>query len=71
MAGSAHSQCFHPVLGDDRWKFAMFTAMGKIPKIAVDDEVLFDINPQGIRGGWATWPINFDPTWITCKLPLQ
>ncbi len=22
------------------------------------------INPQGIRGGWAFHPLNFDPVWI-------
>ena len=21
-------------------------------------------NPQGIRGGWFRWPLNFDPVWL-------
>jgi hypothetical protein len=21
-------------------------------------------HPQGIRGGWFMWPVNFDPTWL-------
>lgn len=23
-----------------------------------------EINPTGIRGGWAMWPFNFDPVWV-------
>ena len=22
-------------------------------------------DPYGIRSGWFTWPLNFDPTWLT------
>ena len=21
-------------------------------------------NPHGVKNGWCTWPINFDPIWI-------
>ena len=23
-----------------------------------------ELNPTGVRGGWAAWPINFCPVWI-------
>jgi hypothetical protein len=27
-------------------------------------EPLVKMNETGIRGGWATWPIDFDPIWV-------
>lgn len=28
------------------------------------DTRYFHIDPDGIRNGWAYWPIDFDPTWV-------
>lgn len=25
---------------------------------------LVDLNPHGVKHGWATWPIDFDPVWV-------
>ena len=22
------------------------------------------LNPHGVRNGWCSWPINFDPIWV-------
>lgn len=34
-------------------------------------EPLLEVNEYGYRSGWAFWPVNFDPVWITCKLPIE
>ena len=28
-------------------------------------EPLVKLDPHGVRNGWAAWPINFDPIWVT------
>jgi hypothetical protein len=28
------------------------------------NEPLVKLNETGIRGGWASWPLDFDPIWI-------
>jgi len=33
-------------------------------------ESLIDFNPHGVKNGWCSWPINFDPVWVKCKLPI-
>jgi hypothetical protein len=46
---------------------------GKMPIITStenDDENLLEINEHGFKNGWATWPVNFDPIWIKCTLPM-
>ena len=29
-----------------------------------DRSFIIEGNPQGVRNGWFTWPIDFDPTWV-------
>jgi len=67
VPGSAHSKCEADDLIDKIEKrnpmIGLAAAMGggKLPP-AKSDKVKFD--PQGIRGGWAGWPFNFDPVWL-------
>ena len=55
--GDAHVECVHP----------------KIKKSTRDQELSAEelgikLDPIGVRGGWANWPMNFDPCWIElCK----
>lgn len=30
----------------------------------INDQPVVLLNEVGVRGGWATWPIDFDPTWV-------
>jgi len=27
-------------------------------------EELVQLNPHGVKNGWATWPLDFDPIWV-------
>jgi hypothetical protein len=65
VPGSAHSACNHQVI-----KPGVVTAMGLIGNPTALEPYI-KINPIGIRGGWAIYPINFDPTWITCTLNIE
>jgi hypothetical protein len=51
--GSAHSECE----AIDRGIGLMAAIRGIVPGET-------ELNPIGVRGGWAMWPIDFDPTWI-------
>jgi hypothetical protein len=28
-------------------------------------------DPYGVKMGWCTWPVNFDPVWVDCYLPIE
>lgn len=75
MPGSCHLQCRHPKCGQDLANplsniMAIFASVGRVqPRISMAAiELGIEINPTGIKGGWANWPWNFDPRWIeTCN----
>ena len=66
VPGSAHSSC--NVLSKDGKsidplaELALATGIAKIRDEQGRDAVKLD--PIGIQGGWAMWPINFDPVWV-------
>ena len=31
--------------------------------------IKFDLH--GVRNGWCFWPLNFDPVWVECYLPIE
>ena len=33
-------------------------------------EVALKFNQHGVKNGWCTWPINFDPIWVECYLKV-
>lgn len=69
ILGSAHSAC--SVFGDvNPLMIELLYLAGKSIRIRNGDDVLLEVDEYGARMGWAAWPINFDPTWITCRLPL-
>jgi len=72
VPGSAHSKCNAGNIGENFEKknpmFGLMMAMsgGKAPGLR-HDKVQF--SRQGIEGGWAAWPFNFDPVWLEkCEL---
>jgi hypothetical protein len=45
----------------------MFTALVSMMLVGTSEKAKqlgIIINPHGLRMGWASWPINFDPIWI-------
>lgn len=65
VRGSAHSECVHPGIAN-----GAITAWGLMNNpTGLEPDI--KLHPTGINGGWATWPVNFDPVWITCHLKIE
>jgi hypothetical protein len=66
VPGSAHKQC--TALGNPFKVFMAFKLGTAIVEIKDGDESfeypVITLNPVGVKGGWANWPIDFDPTWV-------
>ena len=72
LRGSAHSECKVLVNGAIAFAFAMKVASGEITGMDNNEgEQVLKFDPHGVRSGWCTWPINFDPTWVECYLPIE
>ena len=72
LSHSAHSECKVLTNGVIAFAFAMKVASGEI--IGMDNkegEQVLKFDPHGVRNGWCTWPINFDPVWVDCYLPIE
>lgn len=69
--GSAHSRC--TVLGEGQEALLFAAALQQRPdtKFVSGDEDLLTFDRYGVESGWCMWPINFDPTWVKCNLPLN
>lgn len=72
IEGSAHFACHHPgVPLELRGEILMRSFFGDKPILKLDGEPVLEVNDDGFKMGWAYWPHNFDPVWITCKIPLE
>lgn len=73
LRGSAHSEC--KVFSDKTFAFdfAVGVSSGEIKGIHDDekDKPIINFDPHGVRNGWCAWPINFDPVWVDCYLPIE
>lgn len=71
VAGSAHSSC--SLLGDMMVEnlTALAVGSGNLKSIKINDEPVVKFDPYGVASGWCTWPINFDPVWVECKLDME
>ena len=56
VAGSAHSSCSHPNIGQPFLAMLMF--MNGCPVLGVR------ANAHGIARSWFSWPVDFDPLWL-------
>lgn len=74
---SHHLACHHPIFANavERFKFAL--ALLNTPTLEVtatpeDGEPypLLKFNPRSVQRGWCNYPIDFDPIWVDCRLPL-
>lgn len=74
IPGSAHSCCevtqHIPALSKVKSAMldvALLTGKAKIK--SGDGSSAVELNPHGVKNGWASWPLDFDPIWITkCEL---
>lgn len=72
VPGSAHSTCnFLPP--NQKSAVGLLGMIGKLPTITDKEtgEVVLEFNEVGVKKGWCAWPINFDPVWVTCNLPIE
>ena len=72
VPGSAHIECAHPLIdGTLRIAIVLKAMADELPEITTrSGKKILEVNEYGFKNRWATWPINFDPTWVTCSLPL-
>jgi hypothetical protein len=74
IPGSAHSCCeitkHIPALSKVNSEFMDIALMiGKAKIKSSDGTNAVKLNPEGVKNGWASWPLDFDPVWITsCEL---
>ena len=69
VPGSAHSSCAHKIaeitLPLVMAKAAMgYSSVEPVPARANGSPIVL-LDEIGIRGGWALWPFDYDPTWVT------
>ncbi len=70
IIGSAHSSCgvIRSTGSEKGMELEFMLAMRQVEMKDQDGNPIVDIDPHGIRNGWAAWPIDFDPVWIrSCK----
>lgn len=74
VPGDTHSECRHPAATIVRGMAFMAAAMSAPDEAeAVGIETVegpggaaieISFQAHGVRSGWATWPLNFDPAWL-------
>ena len=65
VPGSAHSSCGS--IPEDN-KFLIAVKIEMLSNLGMQSNFI-TLNPHGVRNGWCTWPIDFDPCWVSdCKL---
>jgi hypothetical protein len=70
--GSTHSQCTHPIFEPPN-NFMLALALLRNPTLALttNEGTILEFNEHGVRSGWCNFPINFDPIWVSCNLPIK
>ncbi len=63
IPGSSHSHCnAYPVETSVLMSLIVIENDGKLEDH--DNKVMLELDPHGMKMGWALWPINFDPVWV-------
>lgn len=64
IPGDCHVACGHPVAnGERQMMILMLVITGKFDTI--EKALGLQISPYGAASGWANFPVNFDPIWVT------
>ena len=69
VPGSAHSSCglikaMLKGIPDHKVASIETMIMLGVAKLSTEDEDLIDLDPHGVKNGWANWPLDFDPVWV-------
>ena len=71
MPGSAHSACAQGVPAV-LYLMIAFTKDNILAGYCDENGNAFlQFDTHGVKMGWCTWPVNFDPTWVECYLPIE
>lgn len=68
IPGDCHVACAHPAVVNNASKILLITLNGQSREL---EPILgFHMHDHGVREGWATFPVNYDPIWMVgeCKL---
>lgn len=67
VIGSSHSSCRairDSVTDQAKAQSLEFLLAFGGKEILVNGKSAVELDPHGVRNGWASWPIDFDPTWV-------
>ena len=64
VPGDAHIQCIHPELEKPGELINTISSIFAPESNPVAKKLNITMNQHGIRNGWCSWPMNFDPIWI-------
>ena len=64
VPGDCHVSCTHPVANGERQMLLLMLVMtGKFSTI--EKALGLKISAYGAESGWANFPVNYDPIWVT------
>ena len=67
VPGSAHSSCnvIKQTSDEKAFELEMLLATNQVTLVnELTNEPIVKLNEHGVRMGWASWPIDFDPVWV-------
>jgi hypothetical protein len=68
VPGSTHSRCNAIIeTVSDKAKgseLEMLLATHQV-ELQADGKPIVNLDPHGVKSGWANWPLDFDPTWVS------
>ena len=67
---SAHSKC-NVLDGPFAISISMKVARGEVTKIDNYEGHSIEFHPNGVENGWCMWPLDYDPVWVKCHLPIK
>jgi len=71
VPGSAHSACAQGVPAVLHSMIAFTTGNMLAGYCDENGNAFLQFDPHGVKMGWCTWPVNFDPVWVECYLPIE
>lgn len=63
IPGDCHSACGHPVAVEKQMLLMSLVFTGRLG--VIEQALGLRIEPHAVSQGWANFPINFDPIWVT------
>ena len=73
LVRDCHSKCSHPATEESHNEASLMAEMGRLTSKSKLPEMMIGLGSltvrvrfaaQGVEGGWAHWPTNFDPIWL-------